>query len=99
MASRYVRLEQVPETELNVPARAVLTRDAAERGIQRVGARAVPVRVIQEVEDLRTELDRLRAADLDVLEERRVPLILTRIVDAVARGVPERPVSRTRERR
>src|SRR5713101_4828954 len=82
-------LEQVPETELDVPARVVLARDAAERRVRWVGVGAVPVRVIREVADLRAELDAVIRVQAHVLEQRDVPLILPRIVDPESRRVAE----------
>src|SRR5258708_20860123 len=68
-------LEQVPETELNVRARAVLARDATERGARGIAVRPVPFRVIQEVEDLVAKLHAVCPSPSDVFEHGVVPLV------------------------
>src|SRR5258708_11346861 len=92
-------LEQVPETALNAPARAILARDANERGARGIAVRAVPVRVIQEVEDLGAELHAVCPAHADVFEHGDVPLVLPGVVDPVAGRVAECPIGRTCEGR
>ena len=51
-----------------------------------------PVRTVDEIENLRPELQALRTAEPEVLEERDVPLLLARIVEPVPRRVAERPL-------
>ena len=80
-------------TELSLPVMRPNVRD------RRVRLGAVPVRVVDEVENLRAELRGLRSADVDVLEERDVPLILARVVDLVPRPGAERARRGPREHR
>src|SRR2546423_14514227 len=58
-------LKQVAQTQLHVASRAVLARDASERGAGRVRARVVQVRMVQEIEHFRPELHRVAAAHRD----------------------------------
>src|SRR5262245_25528374 len=46
--------------------------------------------MIREVEELRPELQIAHPAEPEVLEECDVPLLLSRLVNEVARGIPER---------
>src|SRR4249920_1490799 len=97
--SRSPVLEQVPQAQLDVPARSVLACDPAELRVRRIGLGVVQVRMVREVEDLRPELEVSGSTGIDVLEQRDVPLILARAVDVVARSVAIRAGRGTREHR
>src|SRR5690606_35829691 len=90
-------LEEEPQAELDVATAAVLARDAAEVAAERVAVDAVQVRVVREVEDLGPELRPARAAEIEVLEEREIPLHLAGVVVLVARRVPPGAVGRSDE--
>ena len=45
--------------------------------------------MVREVEDLDAELHPVRSREREVLEERDVPLLIARVAQVVARGVPE----------
>src|SRR5882762_946676 len=102
------RSEDITKAQLPVAARVVLADNAAEvrvRGIhdREAGRRrrprdVVPVGTIDKVEDLRAELQPLRAVELEVLEERDVPLLLGGVVPCVPRRVAEGAGRRCRER-
>ena len=53
------------------------------------GLRVAQIRMVREIENLRTELQPLGAAHREVLEERDVPLLLSWIVEEIAFGVAE----------
>src|SRR5206468_7417599 len=93
-------LELIPQAELNVAALVSLRRDAPEVGVARIArGDVVPVRVVDEVEDLGPELDFVAATDTEVLEERDIPILFARVVCQVARAVAEGPRRRRLERR
>src|SRR5688500_18643503 len=102
-------LELIPETQLNLAAIVGLRRHATEIRVGRVrearaaardraGLRVAEIRVVREVENLRPELQPLRPAQREVLEQRDVPLLLPRIVEQIAWGVAERARGRRRKR-
>src|SRR5688500_6707390 len=101
-------LELIPETQLNLAAIVGLRRHATEIRVGRVrearaaardcaGLRVAEIRVVREVENLRPELQLLRTAQREVLEQRDVPLLLPRIVEQIARGGAERSRGRRRK--
>src|SRR4051794_9655667 len=85
-----IDLERVTQTQLECTLE-VLIHNLAERLRGRVYAiHVVPVRMVREVIELRTERDHLPFADLEILEQRSGPILEARIVQKVAivlRGV------------
>src|SRR6266404_4741317 len=89
------KLEQVPQRELHLAAVVHLLRNPAKRttAVWVHHARAVagtreraPVRVVQPVERFGAELHLLPLADGDVLEQRQVVVLFTRVAEDVAQA-------------
>src|SRR6185369_12985092 len=68
----FCGLEQEPERQLNVAPIAVLVDASTEVCVGRIAFRTTQVRVIQEVENLRAELNLAGSLQREVLEERNV---------------------------
>src|SRR5262245_63129489 len=71
--------EEEPQRELRIPPVAVLADDPAEVGVGRIAVRAVQVRMVEEVEHFRAELELCSPLQREVLEQRNVPLLIARV--------------------
>src|SRR5215207_554153 len=91
-------LEEQLRAELYV-ARVARGGDAPERGRAEEVVGQVQVRVVEEVEELRAQLQAHALAERSVLHERRVDVVITRPRHDVAPGVAERARRGEREGR
>src|SRR5579862_1445676 len=86
-----VTLESIPQRELNQTRRAHGLRDPREcRGIFHVGLRRIgEVRMVPDVEEVGRKAEGLPLAEVEILDEREIPVLLVRPAIDVATKVAE----------
>ena len=86
----FPRLESIPQRELDQPRRSHRTGDSAEVAPFHVGeSRIGEVRVIPDVKEIRSEPQLLPLGNLEVLDQREIPVLLSRPAECVAAQISE----------
>src|SRR5262249_22074227 len=88
LCSRNLLLEHVSQLELNEARRVPLLRDAPEVRVGDVGVLVVPEHVVECVDHIQPELERLLLRDLEAAQDVGVELVL---------AVTAQPIERSRE--
>src|SRR5437016_4588010 len=79
-AWQWTASKRIAQTHLHVTL-AHLAVNLAERAAARVGIYASPIGVIEPIEEFAAKLETMLLPDGEVLEQRQVPVLETRIVD------------------